>query len=106
MCIRDSTNSGIPNKAAYNIATTIGKDKMERIWYRTLTVYLNSGSQFSDARDASVQAATDLYGSGSPEVIAVQNGFAAVGIGAGQTSNQTARIEIDHTSVSYTHLTL
>ena len=91
------TNSGIPNKAAYNIATTIGKDKMERIWYRTLTVYLNSGSQFSDARDASVQAATDLYGSGSPEVIAVQNGFAAVGIGAGQTSNQTARIEIDHT---------
>ena len=91
------TNSGIPNRAAYNVATVIGKDKMERIWYRTLTVYLNSGSQFSDARDASVQAATDLYGSGSPEVTAVQNGFAAVGIGAGQTSSQTARIEIDHT---------
>ena len=34
------------NKAAYYIATAIGKDKMERIWYRTLTVYLNSGSQF------------------------------------------------------------
>ncbi len=91
------TNSGIPNKAAYNIATAIGKDKMEKIWYRTLTVYLNSGSQFTDARDASVQAATDLYGSNGPEVLAVQNGFAAVGIGAGQTSNQTARIEINHT---------
>ncbi|MHB9112342.1 MAG: M4 family metallopeptidase [Thermoleophilia bacterium] len=91
------TNSGIPNKAAYNIATTIGKVKMEQIWYRTLTVYLNSGSQFTDARDASVQAASDLYGSSSAEVTAVQNGFAAVGIGGGQTSNQTARIEISHT---------
>ncbi|MDO8737313.1 MAG: M4 family metallopeptidase [Thermoleophilia bacterium] len=91
------TNSGIPNKAAYNIATAIGKDKMEFIWYRTLTLYLNSGSQFVDARDASVQSAADLYGSGSPEVIAVQNGFAAVGIGSGQSSTQNARIEIDHT---------
>jgi len=91
------TNSGIPNKAAYNIATAIGKDKMERIWYRTLTLYLNSDAQFTDARDASVQAAADLYGSGSPEMLAVQNGFAAVGIGAGQTSTQTARIEINHT---------
>jgi len=91
------TNSGIPNKAAYNIATIIGKEKMEQIWYRTLTVYFKSGSQFTDARDASVQAAADLYGSGSAEVTAVQNGFAAVGIGGGQTSNQTARIEISHT---------
>ncbi|MHB8793204.1 MAG: M4 family metallopeptidase [Thermoleophilia bacterium] len=91
------TNSGIPNKAAYNIATTIGREKTEQIWYRTLTVYLNSGSQFTDARDASVQAATDLYGASSAEVTAVQNGFAAVGIGGGQTSNQTARIEISHT---------
>ncbi len=90
------TNSGIPNKAAYNIATAIGREKTERIWYRTLTVYLNSGSEFNDARDASVQAATDLYGPGSAEVVAVQNGFSAVGIGAGQTSNQTARIEINH----------
>lgn len=90
-------NSGIPNKAAYNVATSIGKDKMEKIWYRSLTVYLNSGSQFTDARDASIQAATDLYGSGSPEVTAVQNGFSAVGIGGSQTSDTTARIEIDHT---------
>ncbi|MHB8858346.1 MAG: M4 family metallopeptidase [Thermoleophilia bacterium] len=91
------TNSGIPNKAAYNIATAIGADKMGRIWYRALTLYLNADSQFSDARDASVQAAADLYGNPSAEVTAVQNGFSAVGIGAGQTSTQTARVEIDHT---------
>ncbi|MHB1390995.1 MAG: M4 family metallopeptidase [Thermoleophilia bacterium] len=91
------TNSGIPNKAAYNVAQSIGKDKMERIWYRTLTLYLNSDSQFSDARDASVQSAADLYGPNSAEVTAVANGFAAVGIGATQQSDTTARVEIDHT---------
>lgn len=90
-------NSGIPNKAAYNVATSIGKDKMEKIWYRALTVYLTSGSQFTDARDASVQAAADFFGIDSAEVVAVENGFAAVGIGAGQTSPTTARVEIDHT---------
>jgi thermolysin len=74
------TNSGIPNKAAYNVATAIGKAKMEQIWYRTLTLYLNAGSQFLDARDASVQAAVDLYGAGSAEATATANGFAAVGL--------------------------
>jgi bacillolysin/thermolysin len=91
------TNSGIPNKAAYNVAVAIGKDKMEKIWYRTLTVYLNSGSQFADARDASIQAATDLYGASSAEVTAVSNGFTAVGIGSSGQSTTTARVEIDHT---------
>jgi hypothetical protein len=74
-------NSGIPNKAAYNVAQAIGKDKMERIWYRTLTLYLGRSSQFEDACDYSVLAATDLYGASSVEVNAVKNGFAAVGLG-------------------------
>ena len=91
------TNSGITNKAAYNVAMSIGKDKMGQIWYRALTLYLTSDAQFSDARDASVQAATDLYGANSAEVTAVEKGFAAVGIGSTQTSNMTARIEINHT---------
>jgi subtilisin-like proprotein convertase family protein len=91
------TNSGIPNRAAYKVAAAIGPAKMEQIWYRTLTLYLTSGSQFTDARDASVQAAIDLYGNGSPEVTAVVNGFSSVGIGGSQLSDTTARIEIDHT---------
>lgn len=91
------TNSGIPNKAAYNIAVAIGKDKMEQIWYRTLTMYMTSSSQFTDARDGSVQAATDLFGAASAEVTAVVNGFNAVGIGGSQLSETTARVEVDHT---------
>ncbi|MFZ5351601.1 MAG: M4 family metallopeptidase [Bacillota bacterium] len=75
-------NSGIPNKAFYNIATTINDNtKVGRIYYRALTAYLTSTSQFTDARNALLQAAADLYGSGGAEYQAVANGFTAVGIG-------------------------
>ncbi|RXK18461.1 M4 family metallopeptidase [Macrococcus sp. DPC7161] len=56
------TNSGIPNKAAYNIITKIGKAKAEKIYYRALTNYLTSTSNFADAKEAFSQAAFDLYG--------------------------------------------
>jgi hypothetical protein len=74
------TNSGIPNKAYYNIATAVGKDKTERIFYRVLVVYLQTTSSLEDARAAALQAAQDLYGNGSAEYNAVQNGFNAVGL--------------------------
>ncbi|WP_186579888.1 M4 family metallopeptidase [Aquibacillus kalidii] len=74
------TNSGIPNKAFYNIATKIGLDKSGKIYYRALTTYLTSQSDFADARSALLQAANDLYGESSSEYTAVENGFAAVGI--------------------------
>lgn len=74
------TNSGIPNKAYYNIATAIGKDKSERIFYRTLTVYLDINSSLEDARAAALQSAMDLYGDGSAEYTSVHNGFDAVGL--------------------------
>ncbi|MCF6137488.1 M4 family metallopeptidase [Pseudalkalibacillus berkeleyi] len=82
------TNSGIPNKAFYNIATDIGLDKSGDIYYRALSSYLTSQSDFDDARSALLQAATDLYGSSSPEYQAVDDGFAAVGIG-GTSSGDT-----------------
>ncbi|TDM39883.1 peptidase M4 family protein [Macrococcoides goetzii] len=56
------TNIGIPNKAAYNTITTIGKEKSEKIYYRALTQYLTSTSTFLDAKNALVQSAKDLYG--------------------------------------------
>jgi len=74
------TNSGIPSKAYYNIATAIGKDKAERIFYRTLTVYLDTNSSLEDARAAALQSATDLYGDGSAEYNGVRDGFNAVGL--------------------------
>jgi bacillolysin len=73
-------NSGIPNFAFYKIATAIGKDSAEKIYYRTLTLYLTRSSQFIDLRLAVVQAATDLFGAKSKEVTAAKNAFDAVQI--------------------------
>lgn len=55
------TNSGIPNKAAYNTISKIGQVKAEKIYYRALTQYLTSNSQFKDAKYALSQSALDLY---------------------------------------------
>lgn len=73
-------NSSITNHAAYLIAQDIGREKLGKVYYRALTVYLTSTSNFSDARNAVVQSAVDLYGAGSPEEAAVHSGFDAVGI--------------------------
>lgn len=74
------TNSGIPNKACYLIASKIGIPKAEQIYYRALSVYMTAYSDFSDARTCLIQAATDLYGVGSAEATTVQDAFASVGI--------------------------
>lgn len=81
-------NSGIPNRAAFLIGQKIGSEKLEQIYYRTLTQYLAPDSQFADAAQATVRAAQDLYGAG--EVQAVRDGFAGVGINVGGGSNVPA----------------
>lgn len=73
-------NSSITNHAAYLIGQEIGREKLGQIYYRALTVYLTPNSDFSDARQAIVQSAIDLYGEGSEEVAAANAGFDAVGI--------------------------
>ena len=52
-----------------------------KIAFRTLTVYLNSTSEYEDARFFSIMAAIDLFGGCSPEVEAVTKAWYAVGIG-------------------------
>ncbi len=80
-------NMSIPSRAAYLIAdgldneglgTPIGRDKTAKIFYRALTQYLSAYSQFIDARRLTIQAAEDLHGAGSAEVLAVQAGWNAV----------------------------
>ncbi|NOZ06124.1 MAG: peptidase M4 family protein, partial [Chloroflexi bacterium] len=100
-------NSGIPNKAAYLIAhggtyhgivvSGIGIAKTEQIYYRTLVHYLTPASSFWDAREASIQSCNDLIGSfgiASTDCNAVQNGFAAVGIGPSSTMTQHAYLPV------------
>lgn len=73
-------NSSITNHAAYLIGQDIGREKLGQIYYRALTVYLTPNSDFSDARQAIVQSAIDIYGESSEEEAAVKAGFDAVGI--------------------------
>ncbi|SHI48157.1 Zn-dependent metalloprotease [Clostridium cavendishii DSM 21758] len=95
------TNSGIPNKAFYNIATAIGTNKAASIYYRALTSYLFSSANFTDARSAVEKAAFDLYGAN--EKWYASKGFYDVGIGkdpgANPGTNQTlkaANISVDN----------
>jgi bacillolysin/thermolysin len=73
-------NSGIPNKAFYNVASVTGHYKAGKIWYRALTAYLTNNSQFSDLRTACQSAAKDIFGATSSEYTTVTNAFDAVGI--------------------------
>ena len=74
------TNSGIPNKVAYIVASKIGREKTAKIYYLTLTTKLTSNSQFIDAANLTLQSANELYGSNSTEYNAVKSGFQQVEI--------------------------
>lgn len=66
---------------AFNV-TGITIDKAAKIAYRTEANNLSANSTFANARTGSIQAAIDLYGAGTPEVIATTNAWYAVGVGA------------------------
>jgi bacillolysin len=59
----------------------IGIDKVARIAYRVMSVYLSSNSTYFDSRNAWVHAAEDLYGVCSFEAIQTGKAWYAVGIG-------------------------
>ena len=81
-------NSGIPNHVFYLAATSLGRSTAAQIWYRALTVYLTRSSQFIDARIATINAATDLFGASSNEVAGVKSAWDAVGVTDGTGTTQ------------------
>ncbi len=60
--------------------TGIGRDAAGAIWYRALSVYMTSGTSYSGARTATLNAARDLYGAGSPQQSAVAAAWTAVSV--------------------------
>ncbi|MGW7523785.1 M4 family metallopeptidase [Streptomyces sp. NPDC054783] len=60
--------------------TGIGRDKVGKIWYRALTVYMTSSTNYAGARSATLNAAKDLYGAGSAEYNAVAAAWSAVNV--------------------------
>jgi Zn-dependent metalloprotease len=89
-------NSGIANLFFYLLAeggqhpkvqhrvapvTAIGIQPAANIWYRALTQYMTASTNFSGARTATINAATDLFGATSNQVCQVKNAWAEVGVG-------------------------
>jgi len=89
------TNSNIVNQAFYLSieggtnrtsglsVTGVGaanRLQMERVFYRAFTQLMPSNATFSTARAATLQAATDLYGSSSAALAAVRDAWNAVGV--------------------------
>lgn len=75
-------NSGIPNKAFYLVATSIGGfawEKAGKIWYGVLT-RLDKDADFQEMADRLFEVAGDLYGGGSQEQESVRKGWDGVGI--------------------------
>ncbi len=66
--------------------TGVGNDHAARVWFRALTTYLTSSSNYAAARTAAINAAKDLYGAGSAEEQAVWNAFHGINVGAAWTS--------------------
>ncbi|MFE1010505.1 M4 family metallopeptidase [Streptomyces sp. NPDC058794] len=59
----------------------IGREKLGDIWYRALTVYMTSSTDYAGARTATLNAARDLYGADSAEYAAVGAAWSAVNVG-------------------------
>jgi len=58
----------------------ISREKAEQIWYRALTVYFTSSTNYAGARVGTMNAARDLYGFASPEQNAVAAAWSAVNV--------------------------
>ncbi len=55
-------------------------ERMERVFYRAFTMLMTPNARFSDARRATIQAAADLFGAGSPERTQIELAWTAVGV--------------------------
>jgi Zn-dependent metalloprotease len=58
----------------------VGRAKAEKIWYRAVTVYMTSDTNYAGARAATLSAASDLYGPASAERAQVAAAWSAVSV--------------------------
>ena len=75
-----SGNIQSPMANGVTSVTGIGNDHAARIWFRALSTYFTSSETYSQARTATLQAATDLYGASSQEYASVANAWTAVNV--------------------------
>jgi len=69
--------------------TGIGNDKAAKIWFRALTAYMTSSTDYVGARVACIQAVRDLFPVSGSEEIAVWNAFAGINVGSAWSGPDT-----------------
>jgi Zn-dependent metalloprotease len=62
--------------------TGVGLDKAYRIWFKANTTLFTSSTNYADARAKMIEAAGELYGKSSRELVAVKRAYAAINVGA------------------------
>jgi vibriolysin len=101
---RGKTSTVVP---ALDADPVLSIQKGAAIFYRANTVYLTPGSTFSEARGATAQAATDLYG--ATAAAAVNEAWAAVGVAAPPTFTVVSTVSnlsgARNSNTNYTHVT-
>ncbi|MGQ4381490.1 M4 family metallopeptidase [Streptomyces sp. SAS_267] len=68
------THDGLP-------VAGIGIENAAAIWYRALTTYMTSTTDYAGARAATLRAAGDLFGAYSPTYLAVADAWAGINVG-------------------------
>ena len=85
------------NADVYNV-TGIGIVDAAAIAYRNNCFYLTNTSDYADSRFYSIQAAIDLFGACTQQVISTTNAWYAVGVGGQFTFGVTANFTVDQTT--------
>ncbi|MFG3223553.1 M4 family metallopeptidase [Kitasatospora sp. NPDC048194] len=85
--LAEGSGAKVINGVSYNSPTSngakvtgIGRNKAAAIWYRALTVYMTSTTNYKAARTATLKAASDLYGASSTEYQTVAAAWSGVNV--------------------------
>jgi len=86
----EGSGAKVINGVSYNsptcnasTVTGIGRAAAEKIWYRTLSTYLTSNSNYAAARTGAIKSAKDLYGAASTQCAGIEASFSAIAVPAG-----------------------
>ncbi|WP_427889393.1 M4 family metallopeptidase [Kribbella sp. GL6] len=89
----EGTGSKTINGVTYNSTacngTTfagVGRDVAAKVWYRTLSTKLSSGSTYKDAREGAINSAKELYGADSAQCKGIEAAFGGISVPAGSAA--------------------
>ncbi|MFE8947127.1 M4 family metallopeptidase [Streptomyces sp. NPDC007856] len=87
--LSEGSGTKVINGVTYNSPTSdgvavtgIGRAAALQIWYKALTTYMTSSTDYAGARTAALNAAAALYGTNSAQYAGVGNAFAGINVGS------------------------